>query len=74
VGTAGAGPALAAYYVQIRLDPAFKLRNGSPPAARRILLRCQYRSAIFVHSADQQALAIAWRDTDQPSLTRPIVI
>jgi hypothetical protein len=28
-------------------------------AARRSLLRCQYRSAIFVHSADQQALAIA---------------
>jgi peptide-methionine (S)-S-oxide reductase len=33
----------------------------------------QYRSAIFFHDADQQALAIASRDAMQTSLTRQIV-
>ena len=33
----------------------------------------QYRSAIFFHDAPQEALAIASRDEEQPSLTRPIV-
>jgi peptide-methionine (S)-S-oxide reductase len=33
----------------------------------------QYRSAIFVHDADQERLAIASRDEHQPGLTRPIV-
>jgi hypothetical protein len=37
---------------------ALALIAGSRPT-RRSLLRCQYRSAIFVFSADQQALAIA---------------
>ena len=33
----------------------------------------QYRSAIFFHDAEQEALAIASRDRKQRSLTRPIV-
>lgn len=33
----------------------------------------QYRSAIFFHGADQEALASASRDTEQESLARPIV-
>jgi peptide-methionine (S)-S-oxide reductase len=33
----------------------------------------QCRSAIFVHDADQQRLAIASRDEHQPMLARPIV-
>jgi peptide methionine sulfoxide reductase MsrA len=41
-------------------------------------LRCdaqqpQYRSAVFVHSADRQVLATASRDAEQQSLIRPIV-
>ena len=33
----------------------------------------QYRSAIFVHDAEQERVAIASRDEHQPTLTRPIV-
>lgn len=33
----------------------------------------QYRSAIFFHDGDQEALAIASRDDEQRSLTKPIV-
>jgi peptide-methionine (S)-S-oxide reductase len=33
----------------------------------------QYRSAIFCHGADQEALAIASRDAEQPSRRRQIV-
>jgi peptide-methionine (S)-S-oxide reductase len=33
----------------------------------------QYRSAIFVHDADQAALAAASRDREQEALTKPIV-
>jgi peptide-methionine (S)-S-oxide reductase len=33
----------------------------------------QYRSAIFVHDADQERLAITSRDEHQGALTRPIV-
>ena len=33
----------------------------------------QYRSAIFCHGADQQALAIESRDAEQPARRRPIV-
>jgi peptide-methionine (S)-S-oxide reductase len=33
----------------------------------------QYRSAIFFHDADQQALAISSRDDEQRSLSSPIV-
>ena len=33
----------------------------------------QYRSAIFVHDAEQERLAIASRDEHQPTFARPIV-
>jgi peptide-methionine (S)-S-oxide reductase len=36
-------------------------------------LGSQYRSAIFIHNASQQALAIASRDAEQHSRTRTIV-
>jgi hypothetical protein len=37
----------------------FKRWKRRATGRRLSFLRCQYRSAIFVHSADQQALAIA---------------
>ena len=44
-GTGGAGPALTAYYVQIRVDPPCASSGTGRPAARRSLLGCQYCSA-----------------------------
>jgi peptide methionine sulfoxide reductase MsrA len=42
-------------------------------ASLRLPQQPQYRSAVFVHSADRQVLATASRDAEQQSLIRPIV-
>ena len=59
-------------YAQL-LDAFWRMHNPTTRKRQGWDLGSQYRSAIFVHSIDQQALAIASRDAEQQSLTRPIV-
>ncbi|HEX4009436.1 MAG TPA: peptide-methionine (S)-S-oxide reductase MsrA [Solirubrobacteraceae bacterium] len=47
-------------------DPTSRNRQGWDVGS-------QYRSAIFVHDAEQEQLAIASRDAHQPTFARPIV-
>jgi peptide-methionine (S)-S-oxide reductase len=59
-------------YAQL-LDAFWRIHNPTTRNRQGLDFGRQYRSAIFVHSADQQALAIASRDAWQQSLTKPIV-
>ena len=55
------------------IDAFWRMHNPTTRNRQGWDLGSQYRSAIFVHSADQQVLAISSRDAEQQSLTRPIV-
>ncbi len=59
-------------YAQL-LDAFWRMHNPTTRNRQGWDLGGQYRSAIFVHSADQQVLAISSRDAEQQSLTRAIV-
>ncbi|MGO9975043.1 MAG: peptide-methionine (S)-S-oxide reductase MsrA [Solirubrobacteraceae bacterium] len=55
------------------LETFWRIHNPTTPSRQGWDLGDQYRSAIFVHDAGQEALAKASRDAEQESLTKPIV-
>ena len=59
-------------YAQL-LQTFWRIHNPTTRNRQGFDLGSQYRSAIFVHSADQQEAAIASRDAEQESLRRQIV-
>ena len=70
--------------VEVRFDPErvsygqlletfWRIHNATTRDRQGWDVGNQYRSAIFFHDADQEALAIASRDDEQQSLTKPIV-
>jgi peptide-methionine (S)-S-oxide reductase len=70
--------------VEVWFDPAkvtyaellrtfWRSHNPTTPNRQGWDIGDQYRSAIFFHDADQQALAISSRDDEQRSLSDPIV-
>jgi peptide-methionine (S)-S-oxide reductase len=59
-------------YAQI-LDTFWRIHNPTTRHHQGWSFGSQYRSAIFVHNARQQAAAIASRDAAQRTLARPIV-
>jgi peptide-methionine (S)-S-oxide reductase len=59
-------------YAQL-LDAFWQLHNPTTRNRQGWDIGCQYRSAVFVHDADQMTAALASRAAKQLSLTRPIV-
>ena len=55
------------------LETFWRIHNPTTPSRQGWDLGDQYRSAIFVHDAGQEALAKTSRDAEQESLTKPIV-
>jgi peptide-methionine (S)-S-oxide reductase len=55
------------------LDTFWRIHNPTTRNRQGWDIGDQYRSAIFVHDADQAALAAALLDLEQHSLTKPIV-
>jgi methionine-S-sulfoxide reductase len=70
--------------VEVRFDPTnvgyeqlletfWRIHNPTTPNRQGWDVGSQYRSAIFVHDADQAAAAVASRDREQQVQTEPIV-
>jgi peptide-methionine (S)-S-oxide reductase len=59
-------------YAQL-LDTFWRIHNPTSRNRQGLDFGSQYRSAIFYHGADQQALAVAARDAEQPARRRQIV-
>lgn len=55
------------------LNTFWSIHNPTTPNRQGWDLGSQYRSAIFFHDAEQEALAIASRDAEQASWNKPIV-
>ena len=55
------------------LDTFWSIHDPTTPDRQGWDFGRQYRSAIFIHGADQERLAIASRDEHQNSVARPIV-
>jgi peptide-methionine (S)-S-oxide reductase len=64
-------PAIVSY--QQLLDTFWHIHNPTTRNRQGWDVGSQYRSAIFVHDAEQERLAIATRDAEQRSLVKPIV-
>ena len=64
-------PAVVTY--EQLLDTLWRIHNPTTRDRQGWDVGDQYRSAIFVHDADQAALAVASRDQEQHGLTTPIV-
>jgi peptide-methionine (S)-S-oxide reductase len=64
-------PAMVSY--DDLLATFWSIHNPTTPDQQGWDIGNQYRSAIFVHGAEQERLATASRDRRQASLTRPIV-
>ncbi len=70
--------------VEVTFDPSmvsfeqllgtfWRIHNPTTPNRQGWDLGSQYRSAIFVHGADQMTVAVASRDREQQSVAKPIV-
>jgi len=55
------------------LETFWRIHDPTTPGRQGWDIGDQYRSAIFFHGAEQQAVAIASREREQRSLTKPIV-
>jgi methionine-S-sulfoxide reductase len=55
------------------LDTFWHVHNPTTPNRQGWDIGSQYRSAIFVHDADQMTAAVASRDTRQQGVAKPIV-
>ena len=55
------------------LDTFWRIHNPTTPNRQGWDLGSQYRSAVFVHGADQMTVAVASRDHEQESVAKPIV-